>query len=162
LRHKDFGWVNDFVNKYSYKVNPRDRDNMFYYGNAYLQFNQGYYVNSLKSIQNIDDTFFIYKVDIKNLTLMNYYFLDYTEEALTVSKSYREFIRQNKILSPERKSRYINFSKYYDKVILFKTKSLRKDIGYLEREISKHSSIAFKAWLMERIAELRKDFGKAV
>jgi len=158
LRMKKFDWVYGFIQKYSWLVHPNDRLNMLNYGNAYLNFHLGNYEKSLENISEIGQNFFVFKIDLKNLTLMIYYQLGYGEETISYARSYREFLRKNKLVNPERQKRYINFSKYLEKIILYKESSRKKDIGYLRFRIQQINEIAFKSWLLEKISIMQSGF----
>lgn len=152
IRTKNYTWVIEFVKKYSFSVFPQDRENIYYYGKAYLNFNLGNYRDALECINQIDVNYFVYKADIKNLTLMIYYELGDIEGTLDLIISYKEFIRKNKLIHPERKTRYLNFSKFLEKIVLCRAGTLKQDIDYISNRLELNKSVAFKPWLQEKIS----------
>lgn len=155
LRLKKYSWTADFIVTYSGKVHPDDRHNMFHLGSAYLHYHQGNYSEALEKLNRIETDFFIFKFDVKNLTLMIYYELGYFEEALCLIKTYHEFLRKNRLISVERKKRYFSFIKFMEKLINIKLGAENTDLGYLKHRINKHPHTAFKPWLQEKILQLQ-------
>jgi hypothetical protein len=159
---KEFSWTEEFIKTYSNKVHPKDITNMYNYGYANWHYSLGNYETAIDYINKIEQDYFLYKIDIKNLSLKIYYELNYTEAALSLVKTYKETIRKNTLLNPERKKRYVNFSKYMELLILFKADACRHDIGYIRHKIIKNDSVAFKPWLLEKTESLGRKFVKAV
>lgn len=151
VRLRNFDWVNDFIHENYMKVHPADRENMKQLGFAYLNFNTAQYDEALKNINRITPDFFAFKFDIKNLTVQIFYELGYYEEALTQIKSYKEYLRKDKLLNMEKRKRYFSFLKFTENLVLYRAGTKNTDIGYLRYRISTHKSTAFKPWLMEKV-----------
>lgn len=161
LRLKKFDWTAGFITKYSNEVHPHSRQNMLKFGNAYLCYNTGDYTGTLKNLVQIDQDFFIYKFDVKNLTLMVYYELGYLEEALSLIKAYHELLRKNRIINPAMKKRYFSFLKFTEKLIYFRYGEPDSEPGYLRHRIKNHQATAFKPWLLEKFSEIEQGIKKA-
>lgn len=151
LKMKELKWVNDFIMNYSRKVHPEEIRNLESYGYAYLNYYEGRYSESLKHLNEINTNYFLYKFDLRNLTLRLYYELDYLEETLCQIKAYKEYLRNNKVIASEKNTRYANFIKYYDKFIQLRLNNKFNDIDYLLYLIKKNKSVAFKEWLTGKI-----------
>jgi hypothetical protein len=156
LRMKDYGWVESFINDYSRKVHPNDTDNMYNFAMAHLSYYRSDYGSALKYLQKIEQDYFIFKYDGKNLMLMVYYELGYTEECLYLCKTYNELLRNYNLLNPVRRKRFFNFVKYVERLTLYRAGTIRCDIGYLKRRLEKKDTIAFKDWLLEKISILER------
>ncbi len=151
IRLKKFDWVNDFIHENYMKVHPADRENMKQLGFAYLNFNTGQYDEALENITRITPDFFAFKFDIKNLTVQIFYEFEYFEEALSHIKSYKEYLRKDKLLNAEKRKRYFSFLKFTENLVLHRAGTKDTDIGYLKYRISSHKATAFKPWLMEKV-----------
>jgi len=162
LRLKEYEWTASFIEEYSRKVHPNDTDNMYHFGNAYLNYNTGNFTRALDDLNQIEEDFYIYKFDVKNLTLMIYFELGYTEEALYLIKTYLEFLRRNTLINSEKKKRYFSFVKFTEKLIMYKSGMQNIDLGYVRYRIQRHKKTAFKPWLLEKILALETGMGKAV
>lgn len=162
LRLKKFEWTEQFVDTYSLKVHPEDKENMYNYGHAYLAYNLGDYEKAMSCLKKIEKDYFVYKIDSKNLLLMIYYELGHTEEALNLLKTHLLSLRSNKLIESGRRKRYINFSKFLEKLIFYNAGTLRQELGYVKHQLLKHEAVAFKPWLLERIAQCTPGRVKAV
>ncbi|HWA07055.1 MAG TPA: hypothetical protein VG961_10955, partial [Ignavibacteria bacterium] len=151
IRLKKSDWVNDFIHENYMKVHPADRENMKQLGFAHLNFNTGRYDEALENITRITPDFFAFKFDIKNLTVQIFYELEYFEEALSHIKSYKEYLRKDKLLNTDKRKRYFSFLKFTENLVLYKAGTKSTDIGYLKYRISSHKATAFKPWLMEKV-----------
>ncbi|HMQ81020.1 MAG TPA: hypothetical protein PKD94_15755, partial [Ignavibacteria bacterium] len=151
VRLRKFDWVNDFIHENYMKVHPADRENMKQLGFAYLNFNTAKYDEALKNINRITPDFFAFKLDIKNLTVQIFYELGYYEEALTQIKSYKEYLRKDKLLNMEKRKRYFSFLKFTENLVLHRAGTKNIDIGYLKYRILAHKATAFKPWLIEKV-----------
>lgn len=153
LRMKNFAWAHEFIEKYSFRVHPSDKENMYNYGYAYLMYELGKYEDALLYLQKVEKEYFVYKIDVKNLLLKIFYELGYTEESLSLLKTHILSLRRNRLIEAERKKRYINFSKFLEKLVYHKAGTLRQDIGYIKHRLQRNEEVAFKPWLLEKIAE---------
>lgn len=151
IRLRKFDWVNDFIHENYMKVHPADRENMKQLGFAYLNFNTAKYDEALGNIRKISTDFFAFKLDIKNLTVQIFYELGYFEDALAQIKSYKEYLRKDKLLNMEKRKRYFSFLKFTENLVLHRAGTKNTDIGYLRYRISTHKATAFKPWLMEKV-----------
>jgi hypothetical protein len=153
LNLKKFDWVKDFIDKFSSEVHPNEIKSIYNFGRAFYNFELGNFSDSLDFVNKISIDHFIYKYDLKNLRLRIFYELDYTEEALYITHSYKEFLRNNDLLSDGRKKRYRNFIKYYEKLVFIKTGN-NKDVDFFKYEISNNPELQYKDWFLKKIDEL--------
>lgn len=160
LRLKKYGWVKEFIMKNYKKVNPLERDNMKNLGLAHLSFNRGKFSEALDYINKINIDQFIYKFEARNLTVRIFYELGYTEEALSQIKSYKEYLRKDRLLNPETRKRYINFLKVLEKLVLSKAGSENIDLGYIKHRLETNSNLSFKPWLLEKILQINPAYKK--
>lgn len=154
LRLKKYDWVKEFIMKNYKKVNPHERENMKNLGLAHLCFNQGNFCGALDHISKINIDHFIFKFEARNLTVRIFYELGYTEEALSQIKSYKEYLRKDRLLNPETRKRYINFLKVLEKLVLSKAGTDNIDLGFIRKMLDNSANISFKPWLLEKIDQL--------
>lgn len=160
LRLKKYDWVKEFIMKNYKKVNPHERENMKNLGLAHLCFNQGNFCGALDHISKINIDHFIFKFEARNLTVRIFYELGYTEEALSQIKSYKEYLRKDRLLNPETRKRYINFLKVLEKLVLSKAGTENIDLGYIRHRLDSTANISFKPWLEEKIIQLESAYKK--
>jgi len=154
IEQKDFRWLINYVSTYSEKLALKYKENMFNYGNAYLYHKQKNYEKSQGFISKVNFDNFNYIFDMQNLSLKNYYELDYTEEALCLINTYRRNLSYNKMLSKERKNRHRNFLSYLEKIVKYKTGNTKIDINFLKHKLIEEDHIIYKEWLMGKIEEV--------
>jgi hypothetical protein len=162
LDMEEYSWTSDFIRDYSKALKPEDSENMKNYGYAYLYYYLGNFGKSLDYINKIETDYFFYKIDIKNLSLKIFYETGYDEEALSLIKTYKQSISANKMINPERRKRYVNFTKCTEQLIRYRTGSSKQDIGYIKHKLSGNGEVAFKGWLLERIEQIEKKYERAV
>lgn len=158
LRTKKFDWAWQFSEVYSSKVRPADRKNMKNLASAYINFETGNFSESLKYLNKINLDFFIFKLDVKNLTLKIFYELGYSEQAFSLIKTYKEYLRKNNLINKEKKARYLSFVKFTEKLLIQKEKCTKSEIGYVKYRIINHKATAFKPWLTEKVMELEREY----
>ncbi len=158
LRNKKYDWAWQFSEIYPSKLRPADRKNMKNLSGAYICFETGQLSESLKYLNKINTDFFIFKVDIKNLTLKIFYDLGYSEEAFNLIKSYKEYLRKNNLINKERKASYLSFVRFTEKLLKYSETRDKSELGYIKYRLSNHKSTAFKPWLTEKIMELEQGY----
>lgn len=157
LSAKELKWTEFFIYKYIDKVLSDNRENMLNYSLSLLNFEKKNYKESLNNLARLKYDSFVFKYDVKVLSLMIYYELRYFEEALSVIDSFKHFINKTKSISGYAKEIHLNFLKYYYEII--KLKSLdnnaekENEKGKLKEVISK-MKIRNKSWLIEKISLL--------
>lgn len=154
LSIEKFDWAYSFIKVYSKEVAEKEEVNIYNFGMAFFHYGKGNFITSLDFINKISIDHFIYKYDIKNLSLKIFYELDYTEEALCLIHSYKEFLRNNDFMPDERKKKHKNYIKYLEKLILIKSGNYVTDLDYLKYEVNKKKNILYKNWFNSKIDEL--------
>ncbi|MCI0715552.1 MAG: hypothetical protein L0Y77_04425, partial [Chlorobi bacterium] len=142
------------IDEFSSKIYPKGRINMYSFSNAFYYFELKDYSKSLNFINKIKMDYFIYKFDVKNLTLKIYYELGFYEEALSVIHSYRELLRKDEFLSEDRKLRHRNFIKYLRKLIIIKTSERLKEIEFFRQKLESVENLPYRRWIMDKVEEL--------
>src|SRR5205085_10817901 len=80
VRLKRMDLVKMLLSEYSTKLSPADRQGMLNFGYAFYYNALGEYERSLGYINKIKLDYFIYKYDLKNLTIRVFYNMEYFEE----------------------------------------------------------------------------------
>lgn len=151
---KQYRWVRDFIKKFSSEVDPNEKENIINYSYTYYYCNTGDYIKALEYYNKIIMNNFILKYDIKNLVLKMYYELGYFEEALCEIKSFKEFLRNNSLVTEARKTRLGKYLKYFEKLILHQMGNNKIDIGFLKRKLKEEKNITYKDWLYNKLSVL--------
>jgi len=145
----------EFIKNETKNLNIKDRDNLYNFGMAYYYYIMEDLEKASKSINNIKLDFFIYKYDIKILELKICFDKNEIQACLSIINSYKELIKRDKLLSPERKSHHRNFILYVEKLIK-KLDSKRADIEYYQNKLRNENKVLYKDWLLNRYEQVIK------
>jgi len=106
----------------------------------------------LSKIQSLNKA--SYKTSVKNLTLMIYFEMGRSVEALDVADSYRKFLSRDNILPKAQRERNANFLKFCNNLLKFSDNpKLIKKVGL---EVSTTYNINERQWLLEKTEQLMK------
>lgn len=161
IRLKRYKWVEDFINKNRRKLHPEQKENMYHYSLAKLYFERGMYRHAQDSFDNVKLSFKMFSVDLKNMMLKTYYELNLIENAYSLIKAYREFLRTDKTISVERKSAYRSFVNITQKLLDARETGKKPTLTYIEGRLKEKKNIFDRQWLKEKVSELRQGY-KAV
>jgi hypothetical protein len=156
MRNKEFKWAEEYVQKYSLKLNPEIRDNAYSFSNAFIQFAKKNYVEALQFANLVKFEDFFYKKDIKQLTLQIYYELNYYEEFLSLCDSYKHFLNSNRNIDAELRNKYMNLITYSLIIMNIKNNHNKYPIEKLIKEIQNDKIVVSKEWLLQKITELKQ------
>ena len=151
LKLNEHEWVKYFISNYSSLLNNKVRKNMMYYSYVYLYYDLENYKKALNYLNKINLDYFIYKYDVYNIKVKIYYELKYYESALGLIHTYKQYIRNDKVLEYSMKAGHNNFLKYAEQLILNKLGKKNTDLVYLKRSIEKMDNVFQRKWLIEKI-----------
>ena len=161
---KEVKWFEYFLANYTDFLHPEYRDNMKNFGYAHLCYLTGDYEKSLEYNSRINNEFFFFKTDVKNLLLKLYYELDCFDQAFLLIDAYKHFISDSKELPEIFKFHFRTYIKFYAKLIKIKSGESKEDPLMIKEKIEREVHSAFKYWLMEKADELivtTKSYDKA-
>ena len=147
-------WMLKYIKENVKKLHPAIQTNMCNFAYSYYYHALGDYKKSQYYIKKVSLDRYIYIYDMKNLSLQNFFELNYFEEVLSLIHNYRENLRSNKIFSEDRKLRKRNFLSYLEKIVLIKTGKSKLSIGYVKDKLRGCDQILLKEWLLEKVEEL--------
>jgi len=149
-------WLEYFIEKYSGFLNPEQREDLRHLSYAYLYFTKNEFEKALIMISKINHEFFIFKADLKNLTLKIYYELSYFEQAFSMVYSYKNFLKKNNELTKPFKEIYKNFLTYYFDLLKIKSQQSKEKPTFIKNKIEKEDKVLSKRWLLEKADQLIK------
>lgn len=154
LKLEEYTWAEHFIEKYIDTLHPDYRDNMYNFCFALLNFEKGNFELSLNDISKVKFDTFVFKFDVRILTLMIYYELDYLEAAISMIDSFKHFIIETPSISDYIREIHLNFIKYLHEIIKLHTKNKSSETGILLKEIEK-SRVRNKKWLLKTAVKSR-------
>ena len=154
VRSGEFEWAENFLDDFQNDVIESDRNNLIKISHAQINFETGDFEKSLELISEINPDHLYLKIDIRNLTLMSYYELNYLDSAISAIDSFKHFISSNKSLSDHFKESNIRFANSLNSLILFKEKDQKEKLADLKIDLIPFKGERRINWLMEKIDEV--------
>lgn len=155
LSLKKYKWTCNYIENYINDLSPGSRENMRNFAYAYYNYEMKNYDKALKYLNDIKADNFIYKYDLKNLLLKIYYELGYYEEAISLIHTYKEFLRINELVYPQRRLRHLNFLKYLLKLIRVRVQESKEPVDEIKKDILDIKNISYKVWLVNKCDEFK-------
>ncbi|MEP7197300.1 MAG: hypothetical protein ABI851_12335 [Saprospiraceae bacterium] len=151
LRLKEFEWVENFIQSYSNKLNPKIRNNAIIFNLATLQMIKKNYKEVLTLLQQVQYEELFYNLDSKAMLLRAYYELDETTALNSLIDSFNIYLTRNKDISKMQKSIYSGLIRSTKKLLNYQNKS-KSDLQTFRKEVENSSPVG-KQWLLEKIDE---------
>jgi len=153
---KEFKWTDDFIKSYKNKLDPELVEEITHYSLAIVEFDKGNYEKSLKHLSTINPESLNMKLNVKNLTILNYYELSYDEELISSIDAYKHFLNRDKDAGKRLKQRDTNFIKFVSALVKIKHNEKNESALKLKKEIEKSPYFDTKGWLIKKADELIK------
>jgi SMC interacting uncharacterized protein involved in chromosome segregation len=84
-----------------------------------------------------------------------YYELNYIEEAYNLMDTYKRFLVNNKNVSQSFREWNVNFVKFYQFLLNYKTGKNKIRLDEIEKQIKDIPNVASKNWLEDKVKELK-------
>lgn len=133
---REFEWTENYIKEFSAKLKPEQKENMFYYSNAYLAFAKKEFEKTLEYSSKINFETFQMKYYLRDLQLSALYELKDYESALSLIDAYRHFIKNDKNYSPRLKKGYIDFIRFVNILIKLRLGEGKLEIQQVKQKIS--------------------------
>ena len=120
LRLGKYARAQRFIREFSHELEPGRRENLKRYALARYSFERRQFKKALKMIQMIKADNFIFKLDIRNLTMMIHFELNHQDTVSHLLSSYSEFLSSLSGLSKPAVSSYKAFAKAVKNLLALK------------------------------------------
>lgn len=159
LRLKKFQWCKDFVDKYSSALHPDLRRSMSYFSSSLINFYENNFDEAFKDLSKVKFDVFVFKYDIRNLSIMLNYELGYFDVVVSQLDSYKHFIKYDKNTPEFKKKGVMNFLKVLGGLINSVSVS-DVEAGFIVEKMSKElesmSEVQYRNWLKRKLNEVSK------
>lgn len=155
IRMKNYDIAEKFIEEYSGRLHPDDKDDVVNFCYARLNFYRSRFETALGYLAKINLQQTHIKLEVKNYLLMIYYELDMTEEAYYIIDSYRHYIKRNETASDFVMNTNRNFLETYSKLLRLKLSPDNIEINFLLKETGSMETIN-KEWLIRKANEIIK------
>lgn len=110
----EFEWAQSLVNKFAKFLPEHFQNNAIHYSNARLLYQKKQFERALSELSRIGSYSFIhYKPAVKILQMMIYYDMKLFPEAGDAANAFIQFLRQDKLITADRKKTYFDFAKFF-------------------------------------------------
>ena len=169
LRLKKVSWAKTFVHKYESRLNPNIRNDMKYYSEGLIFFQERKYEDAQFSFLQVNEFNFVFHLS-KEVHLLRVFYL--CDNPLLDSKleTFRSYLRQNKQLTLKTRNEYSNFYKKLKQLYRIKEqyeflknnppklKRIQKQAEKLLESLKTEESMRQKVWLYEQAQALYQKF----
>jgi len=152
LRLRKYKWAIEFIKKYTKKLPPERKINMYHFSMAQYYFYRKMYKDSLFNLNKIKFDLFLFKIDYKNMMLVIYFEMEQYESALSLIDSYNHFLAKDSTLSLTVRKRQKRFINLINNLIQFKTTAKKTSSYYFDRTVD--SDLPFADWIRGKYISL--------
>jgi len=153
LRLKEFDWANKFIQKFKSDLIESDKENVLNVAYAMISFENGEFEKTLEYIADISPSQLYMKIDVRNLTIMSYYELGYTESVLSAIDSFRHFLSGNAAISETMKESNFRFINSLYKLLLVNEKNKQIKLTRLKESLMPFIGERRIEWLLEKTVQ---------
>ncbi len=153
---KEFKWVEDFIKSHKDKLDPELVEEITHYSLAIIEFDKSNHEKSLKHLSTINPESLNMKLNVKNLSILNYYELNYNEELISSIDTYKHFLSRDKDADKRLKQRDTNFIKFVSALVKIKSDGNSELALPLKKKIEETPYFNLKEWLLQKAGELCK------
>src|SRR5205085_12082022 len=152
---KELEWSEKFIVDYKHMLKPDIAEEIVDYSHAMVEFGRKNYEKSLKYLSKINIERSNMKIDVKNLLIIIYYELNYTEELISLIDTYKHFLHRDSNMSEQSKNTNTLFVNLVSDIVKVKLNGKNDQALKLKMEIEKSPYSNFKDWLLEKVNELK-------
>lgn len=151
-------WALEFIHKYKNLIAVENRENFYFHALIEYYIKLKNFDEVLNYLSRIKNTNVIDKLNIRKWEILVNYELKNYESLRYIIDSSKHFVKNDKMMSPEKKSSLTNFANYVLKLISISENnadSINLKISDLRNEITK-SNTYYPEWLLEKMSGMEK------
>lgn len=155
---EEYSWTKKFLEDYWNKLEPANRDNVYYFNLGVYYSSRGQNDKALLNLKEVKFTDIVYSITTKFLLLKIYYGNEDTEASLSLIDSFRIFVTRK--MPQKDKKKYYNFLNFTKKLILLRSerstysaKDYEKNIKDQKQKIVNSLEIVYRGWLLKKCEE---------
>ncbi len=153
LRLNEILWVENFTDKYNYKLSVDFKADSTSLVNALISYKKKDYQKAISSLSNVNYQNSYYYLKSKE-TLMQIYYEQSEFEALqSLIDSTRHYLKRRQNILSIHYERYMMFLKYINMLLNAKENNNYKKL-LLKKELNKNKNVIAREWLLEKMKDL--------
>jgi len=151
LKLNEHSWVRNFINEFKDELREDFRKSTFLCCSAQYEFAMKNYDRALELLATAKIDEIYQKYDAKVLQMMIYYETGAEESLLSSLEAFRHFLQNNKILPGVKKKFYLNFYKFFNRIVLIRNRKDKLGLIKTKEELTIEISVSNKDWLLKKI-----------
>ncbi len=158
LRLEQLDWVREFIEQYRELLPPDVRDNAYLFNLASWHYFAGEFPEVLELIREVEYRDIRYSLGAKALLLRTYYDMDLLEPLLSLTGSFRNYLKRNHLLAEGRRLGYANLFRLTRKAAQLRsrlsyepTQRIREELLRLKIELEQVDSLVNRSWLEAKL-----------
>jgi len=152
---KKIDYIRTFIRKYEEYFSPEYKDDLIYFANAIIEFEENRFAGSLDFIGKIDMEKAIFKKDLKILKLKNFYELKYFDSLYPEIDAFKHFFSSERPLKPVIIHKSKQFIKYLQMILKLTENTDTLSLELVKKNIQNEKLINEKEWLIRKIDMLK-------
>lgn len=154
LQVKEFEWTETFIQNYTPKLPPEERENALTYNLAKVYFAQQQYKKVIEQLREVEYDNLTYALGGKLMLLKTYYELNEYLALDSLIDSFRVYLRRNQTISKDVRQQYLNVLRFIKKLSNVRPGD-RAAITKIEQQIQECKNLADKGWIVSKVEELK-------
>lgn len=155
IRVKQYEWVENFIEKYSYLLPEYMKNNEINLSYARLTQARNNFKDSYCFLQKVKPNNYLHYLDNSVLKLVCFYELKMFEEAFFEIDKLKHYLKNHNEIPKTHKTNISNFLKIYLSLLKAVTQIEGNNLGLVKNEILKISVISRREWLLEKVADVK-------
>lgn len=153
---QQFAWTEQFIEEYKNRIEPQKRASVYHFNMGAFFFYQKQFETAQRHLIKVENLDIYYMVDVRSLLIRIFYETDQLFATEQYLRSFRDFIRKNKLLKKDFKQAYLNFINLLSQLLKHKLVYGKKEMvkEKLNQKLNSYEVIHHKTWLVQKIEEL--------
>jgi hypothetical protein len=152
LRLKKTDWTNNFIQKYTPRLEPKYQKNYHHFAHAKLLFTKGEYAQTMTLLHKVEYDDLFLNIDAKMILVKIYYEGESVDALDSLLSSFYVYLQRKEIMGYHQ-SNYKNIIKFTRK-LLYLAPYDKMGIRKLKEQIEATNPLTERAWLLEQISKL--------
>ena len=151
---QEFDWAEKFIKAYKPRLNPDFAPEISDFSYAMIEFSRGEYEKALRYLSKINLEMSNMKIEIKNMLIMIYFELNYSEELISMIDTYRHYLNRDKTVSDSIRQSGTLFINLVSELMKMKHKEKGGSAAKLKKGIADLQGSGIKEWLSKKAEAL--------
>ena len=162
IRLKEMDWTQQFIEKFKKSLHPEVVENAYSYNLASYYYSTKQLDKVLDLLVKVEYTDIQYNLGAKSLLLRTYYDLEEHEALLSLTRSFKQYIKRNRLIPESRRKGMSNLVRFTNRANSIKAnfgfdskQKSKKELEKLIEELDATDPIINKDWLNSKVEELK-------